>query len=112
MLDIARRGEKASSDLVTQESARVRTVQSARASEWAIAKYVVDEDRGSDGGVRYAVYRDGERVVWGLTRESVAARWIIRLGGRSPAPLEPPDAHASLEAADRAYRNRAPWWAE
>lgn len=93
--------------MVTELSAR----RGVERSEWAIAQYEIFNDAGVSQGVRYAIYRDGERIVWGLTQQAVAARWIIRLGGRSPVALEPADYHATLEAADRAYGSQTPWWA-
>ena len=71
----------------------------AARARWRVARYVEEpaelEDvnrhwrhpaAGKPERVRYAVERDGERVVWGLRTRDAAVRWITRL--TAPVQLE------------------------
>lgn len=60
-----------------------------QAGSWKIVRYRV----GDEEPPKYAVLRDGRRLVWGLRDEASAGRWLARLN--RPAQFDGPLVGAS-----------------
>ncbi len=61
-----------------------------QAGSWKIVRYRVGEKEPP----KYAVLRDGRRMVWGLRDKEAAGRWLSRLS--RPAPFDAPAARRRL----------------